>query len=106
MAALLDSVSGRTVRTARARSYPDMHSTLFAIRGNAVVSTTRNPRHPFTQDNPCPKINQYQERIHSPDRVLYPMWAEAKEAVSSRLMPTALWVHSTGRGDSAIRDSA
>ena len=32
-----------------------------------------NPDHPFTRGGLCVKVNDYQNRVYSPDRVLYPL---------------------------------
>lgn len=58
-----------------------------------------NPDHPFTKGRLCVKVNNYQDRVNSPDRILYPLrragpkgaghferisWDEAIEEIARR----------------------
>ena len=43
------------------------------MEDGVVTSVRGNPEHPFTQGGLCAKVNHYEERVHSPDRVLHPM---------------------------------
>lgn len=41
--------------------------------GGTVTEVRGNPHHPFTKGRLCAKVNNYQDRVNSPDRVLYPL---------------------------------
>nr|WP_275402240.1 molybdopterin oxidoreductase family protein [Sphingobium terrigena] len=64
-----------------------------------VISVRGNPDQPFTKGRLCVKVNNYQERVNSTDRILYPMrrtgpkgsglfeqigWNEALEEITTR----------------------
>ena len=38
-----------------------------------VTKVRGNPDHPFTRGRLCIKMNDYEKRVYSPDRVLYPL---------------------------------
>ncbi|HRH85865.1 MAG TPA: molybdopterin-dependent oxidoreductase [Rubrivivax sp.] len=63
----------RTVLGACPHDCPDTCSFLVKVKGGKVISVQGNPDHPFTQGRLCAKTNHYEERVHHPDRVLYPM---------------------------------
>ena len=46
---------------------------LIDVKKGRIVRTRGNPDHPFTRGGLCIKMNNYGERVHSPDRVLYPL---------------------------------
>ncbi|MSP68212.1 MAG: molybdopterin oxidoreductase family protein [Alphaproteobacteria bacterium] len=46
---------------------------LTEVRDGRVVGVKGDPDHPFTQGHLCAKVKNYQARVHSPDRLLYPM---------------------------------
>lgn len=88
-----------TVLGACPHDCPDTCSMLLTVRGNQVVSVRGNPDHPFTQGRLCAKMNHFQERVHSTERVLYPMrrsgpkgsgsferitWDEALQEITTR----------------------
>ncbi|MGA9278328.1 molybdopterin-containing oxidoreductase family protein [Ilumatobacter sp.] len=65
-----------------------------------AVKLRGNPDHPFSLGELCPKVNRFLDRVHSPDRVLYPLrrvgpkgstdferitWAEALDEIGTRL---------------------
>lgn len=43
------------------------------VEDGRAVSVRGNPDHPFTQGRLCVKVNDYQERVYSDQRILYPM---------------------------------
>lgn len=43
------------------------------VQDGRVVRVTGDPDHPTTRGFVCVKVGHYHERVHSPDRVLYPM---------------------------------
>lgn len=94
-----DDNTESTVLGACPHDCPDTCSIVFKIRGDEVVSVRGNPDHPFTQGRLCPKMNHFEERVHSSERVLYPMrrtgpkgsaqferisWEEALDEIATR----------------------
>ncbi len=63
----------RTVLGACPHDCPDTCSMVVTVKDGKVASVAGNPDHPFTDGRLCVKVNHYEERVHSPDRVLYPM---------------------------------
>jgi anaerobic selenocysteine-containing dehydrogenase len=63
----------RTVFGACPHDCPDTCSMLVDVSGDRVVGVRGNPDHPFTAGRLCVKVNHYEERVHSPDRVLHPL---------------------------------
>lgn len=63
----------RTVLGACPHDCPDTCSMLMDVSGDKLVGVRGNPDQPFTAGRLCVKVNHYEERVHSPDRVLYPM---------------------------------
>ncbi|MFO7171796.1 MAG: molybdopterin oxidoreductase family protein [Bacillota bacterium] len=70
------------------------------LRDGRVVRVAGDPEHPVTRGFVCFKVNHYEERVYSPDRVLYPLkrvgpkgegrfvrisWDEALDLIASRL---------------------
>ena len=52
---------------------PDTCSMITTVEDGRAVSVAGNKDHPFTQGRLCVKVNDYQERVYSEQRVLYPM---------------------------------
>lgn len=52
---------------------PDTCSMLVTVKDGRATAVRGNPDHPFTRGALCVKVNNYQDRTYSPDRVLYPM---------------------------------
>ena len=63
----------RTVLGACPHDCPDTCSMLMDVSGDKLVGVRGNPDHPFTAGRLCVKVNHYEERVHSPDRVLHPL---------------------------------
>jgi anaerobic selenocysteine-containing dehydrogenase len=63
----------RTVIGACPHDCPDTCSILVTVKDDKVIGVRGNPDHPFTQGGLCVKVNHYEERVHHPDRVLYPL---------------------------------
>ena len=89
----------KTVLAACPHDCPDTCSMLVTVENDRVVKVRGNPDHPFTDGRLCVKVNHYEERIHHPDRVLYPLkrsgpkgsgqftritWQAAMEEIASR----------------------
>ncbi len=52
---------------------PDTCSMLITVKDGRATAVRGNPDHPFTRGGLCVKVNNYQDRAYSPDRVLYPL---------------------------------
>lgn len=78
---------------------PDTCSMLYSVEDGKVTSVRGNPDHPFTRGRLCVKLNHYEDKINSPDRVLSPLrrvgakgeakfeeisWDEALNVIHSR----------------------
>ncbi len=63
----------RTVLGACAHDCPDTCSMIVSVKDGKVTGVRGNPDHPFTQGGLCVKVNHYEERVHHPDRILYPL---------------------------------
>src|SRR5262249_53671685 len=89
----------RTIRAACPHDCPGTCSMIVTVAKDRVVSVRGNPDHPFTRGGLCVKVNNYQERVYSPDRVLYPLrrkgrkgggaftrvsWSQALEEIHAR----------------------
>ena len=63
----------RRVLSACPHDCPDTCAMLTTVKDGKVVSVRGNPEHPFTRGGLCVKVKNFEERVYSPDRVLYPM---------------------------------
>ncbi len=63
----------KTVLCACPHDCPDTCSMVITIEDGRATKVAGNPEHPFTQGGLCVKVNDYQERVYSQDRVLYPL---------------------------------
>ncbi|MFD1702547.1 molybdopterin-dependent oxidoreductase [Methylopila henanensis] len=52
---------------------PDTCSILTTVEDGKAIAVRGNPDHPFTRGRLCVKVNNYQDRVYSEERVLYPM---------------------------------
>ncbi len=95
----LEQTKNRTVRAACPHDCPDTCSMLVQLEDGVVRSVKGDPDHPFTRGNLCVKVKNYEQRVYSPDRILYPMkrtgakgsgryeqisWDEALKEISTR----------------------
>ena len=94
------SPSGRqtVVRAACPHDCPDTCAMLVTVEDGRAVAVRGDPDHPFTRGGLCVKVNNYEQRVYSPDRVLYPSalrtegtgqfnrisWDEAMEVIRDR----------------------
>ena len=78
---------------------PDTCSILTTVEDGKAIAVRGNPDHPFTRGRLCVKVNNYEERVYSDKRLLYPLrrvgpkgskqfqrisWAEAIETIATR----------------------
>ncbi len=88
-----------TVLGACPHDCPDTCSMLITVENGRAIEVRGNPDHPFTRGGLCVKVNNYTDRVYSPDRVLYPLgrtgpkgsrqferisWEAALQEISSR----------------------
>ena len=88
-----------TVIGACPQDCPDTCSMIVSKDNGKVISVRGNPDQPFTRGRLCVKVNNYQDRVNSPDRILYPMrrtgpkgsslferisWQDALEEITTR----------------------
>ena len=89
----------RVVLGACPHDCPDTCSMLVTVQDDRVTEVRGNPAHPFTRGGLCVKVDNYQERVYSKDRVLFPLrrtgpkgasgferitWDEALETIASK----------------------
>jgi anaerobic selenocysteine-containing dehydrogenase len=91
---------GRTVfKVVCPHDCPDTCVMTVGVRDGRAVDLGGDPEHRFTQGFLCVKVNQYLDRVYSPDRILHPMkrtgakgegrftrisWDEALDAIARR----------------------
>lgn len=73
MTAMQSPTSSRIVKTACPHDCPDTCSMLATVEDGRLIQVSGNPENPFTRGNLCRKVAHYEERVYSPDRLLYPM---------------------------------
>lgn len=61
------------VRSVCPHDCPDMCSFIATVRDGQLVGVRGDPDQPFTQGFLCGKVQHYEERVHSPDRLLTPL---------------------------------
>lgn len=66
---------------------PDTCAMLTTVRDGKAVSVRGNPDHPFTKGGLCVKVNNYQDRVYSPDRVLTPLKRSGPKGPGARFAP-------------------
>ncbi len=89
----------KTVFGACPHDCPDTCAMLTTVRDGRAVAVRGNPDHPFTRGGLCVKVNDYENRVYSQDRVLTPLrragakgagafeaisWDEALREISGR----------------------
>ena len=62
-----------TVRAACPHDCPDTCAMLVTVEDGRATKVAGDPDHPFTRGGLCVKVNNYQEKTYSPDRVLHPL---------------------------------
>src|SRR5216117_1751263 len=96
--ALSDS-NTRVVRAACPHDCPDTCAMLVTVSDGRAVELRGDPEHPFTRGGLCVKVNNYIDKVYSPDRLLHPMrrtgpkgsgrfepisWDEALDEIATR----------------------
>jgi anaerobic selenocysteine-containing dehydrogenase len=94
-----ESMARTTVVGACPHDCPDTCSILTTVEDGKAIAVRGNPDHPFTRGRLCVKVNNYEERVYSDKRVLYPLkrvgpkgssqfqrisWDEAIETIAKR----------------------
>src|SRR5258708_15171480 len=87
------------VRAACPHDCPDTCAMLVTVEDGRAVAVRGDPEHPFTRGGLCVKVNNYAQRVYSPDRPLHPLkrsgpkgtrqferisWDEAVEMIRDR----------------------
>jgi anaerobic selenocysteine-containing dehydrogenase len=52
---------------------PDTCAVITTVRDGKAIEVRGNPDHPFTRGGLCVKVNNYESRVYSPDRILFPL---------------------------------
>jgi anaerobic selenocysteine-containing dehydrogenase len=88
-----------TVRAACPHDCPDTCAMLVSVQDGRALDVRGDPEHPFTRGGLCVKVNNYVEKVYSPDRVLHPLrrtgpkgsgrfeqvsWDEALDEIAAR----------------------
>src|SRR3954447_10516585 len=60
------------VRVACPHDCPDTCAMLVTVEDGRAVAVRGDPDHPFTRGGLCVKVNDYEKRVYSADRVLHP----------------------------------
>jgi len=63
----------RVVRAVCGHDCPDQCSLRVTVADGRVLRVAGDPAHPFTDGWLCGKVQNYEERVHSPDRILTPL---------------------------------
>jgi anaerobic selenocysteine-containing dehydrogenase len=71
--AIADPAARTEVRAACPHDCPDTCAMFVTVESGVVTGVRADPDHPFTAGALCPKVNDYERRVNSPDRVLHPM---------------------------------
>jgi anaerobic selenocysteine-containing dehydrogenase len=68
------ATAGKTiVRGACPHDCPDTCAMLITVEEGRATEVRGDPDHPFTRGGLCVKVDDYIDRVYSPDRVLYPL---------------------------------
>lgn len=62
-----------TIRGACPHDCPDTCAMLVTVVDGKATKVQGDPDHPFTHGGLCVKVNNYVDKVYSPDRVLFPM---------------------------------
>ena len=80
---------------------------LATVEDGKLIRVSGNPENPFTRGNLCRKVAHYEERVYSPDRLLYPLRRVGKkgEGQFERISWDAAIAEITARWKDDHRDS-
>src|SRR4051812_3125053 len=67
------AISDSTVRTVCPHDCPDLCSIVATVRDGRLIGVAGEPGHPITRGFLCGKVQHYEERVHSPARLLTPL---------------------------------
>ena len=96
-------VTSKTVRAACAHDCPDTCAMLVTVEDGRATEVRGDPEHPFTRGGLCVKVNNYEEKVYNPERLLHPMrrsgpkgsgqfeqitWDEALDEIATRFKAT------------------
>ena len=63
----------KVVRAACPHDCPDTCAMLVTVEDGRAVDVRGDPEHPFTRGGLCVKVNNYEQRVYSPERLLHPL---------------------------------
>ena len=69
-------MSAKVKRSVCPYDCPDTCGLLVEIQEGKAVKVSGDPEHPFTRGTLCPKMNRYQDTVHSPRRLTRPLFRE------------------------------
>ncbi len=93
-----------TARSTCPYDCPDACGLLVDVEGGRAIAVRGDPEHPYSRGTLCPKMNEYERTVHSPERRLHPLvrtgrkgdgafrrasWDEAIRLVADRLAEVA-----------------
>jgi anaerobic selenocysteine-containing dehydrogenase len=99
MTATAEDQTTTTARGACPHDCPDTCAMLVSVQDGRAVGVRGDPEHPFTRGGLCVKVNNYVDKVYSPDRVLHPLrrsgpkgsgrfeqvsWDEALDEIAAR----------------------
>lgn len=99
-AAPVTTSARRNLKVVCPHDCPDTCVMSVGVENGRAVTIGGDPEHPFTRGFLCAKVNQYLDRVYSPDRLLHPMrrvgrkgegrferisWDQALDAIADRL---------------------
>lgn len=61
------------IKTVCPHDCPDLCSILATVEDGRLLKVAGDPDHPFTRGFLCGKVQHYEERVHSPQRLLHPL---------------------------------
>jgi len=73
MTTIAENPATTTVRAACPHDCPDTCAMLVTVTGGRATEVRGDPDHPFTRGGLCVKVNNYVDKVYSPDRLLRPM---------------------------------
>jgi anaerobic selenocysteine-containing dehydrogenase len=87
-------VSAEAKRSVCPYDCPDACGLLVEVREGKAAKVSGDPDHPFTRGTLCPKMNRYQDTVHSPRRLTRPLFREG--AKGTGLFRPGSWNEAVG----------